>query len=160
MVARTAEPKCEDCGDALVRGTIDRSGQDYWCPACSRKAARELHVLADGSSHSKGQCIPAQRAVETSGGPVWTCPTCKTPHLTGPICNCESDLPSVDCAIHGMRAAVETNEGQQFYVFLSRRKQDKQSRPCIYSDPKLAEAAHGRCSPVYPVRITPVEPPK
>lgn len=37
---------CEDCGGRLIRGSLDRGGQDYWCMACTKRAIREDQLKA------------------------------------------------------------------------------------------------------------------
>lgn len=38
--SQTGTPKCEDCGFAMARGELDRSGQEYFCPVCAKAGIR------------------------------------------------------------------------------------------------------------------------
>lgn len=35
----TPNAKCNDCGSECARGTLDRSGQEWWCPTCAKEYA-------------------------------------------------------------------------------------------------------------------------
>lgn len=47
-MGRELAHRCEDCGGKLVKGELDRSGQEWWCANCAK-----LEVLREDKKHSR-----------------------------------------------------------------------------------------------------------
>lgn len=66
-----ATPKCEDCGFALARGELDRSGQEWWCPVCAKAGMRmeENKRLREQLAQAQARVAEAEKiAVEALDG--------------------------------------------------------------------------------------------